>query len=198
MSLSTLARDEMLRRNSTLREIQQPRIELARATIATRLGLNEAQTAPLGQELTDLATAQPVQETQATSALDSLVKYIPTESITLYVATIAALGALTALSGNAITATEVYWAFGILTPILFLLIYAGKRRSNGLPPLPSPREFPWWKLIASTIAFLTWALAVPGGPYLQGDAGGPVAALAALFISTLLSVLAAVIEKPES
>ncbi len=168
---------------------------MARSNIANRLKLSDLQVDPILPDLEELAVSEPVQETSATTALDNLVKYIPTESVTLYVAGVAAKVPLASATGF-ITPSWLYWSFAIFTPILFLLIYAGKRRGNGLPPFPPLREWPWWKLLASTIAFLTWALAVPEGPYLQGENEGAVAALAALFISTLLSILAAVIEKP--
>jgi hypothetical protein len=60
------------------------------------------------------------------------------------------------------------------------------------------KDFPWWKLLASTIAFLVWALAVPTSPYLSGQAGGAVAALAALFISTFLSLFEPIFDRPDS
>ena len=49
----------------------------------------------------------------------------------------------------------------------------------------------------STIAFAAWALAIPGSPYLsvKGADGGVVAALIALFASTILSLLEPVFER---
>lgn len=194
MSLSSLARDEILRKPTDLRSAQAARVTIARLKIANQLNVKEVDVTPLNDDLLELAVAPPFQETKATSVMDDLVKYIPTESVTLYVAAVSAWDALQDVL--AITAEGLYWFFGVLTPILFLLIYAGKRRSNGLAPFPPLSEWPWWKLIASTVAFLTWALAVPNGPYLEGDNGGAVAALAALFVSMALSLVAAVVEKP--
>ncbi len=195
MSLSSLARDEMLR-DSSLHQIQEPKIEGSLNRMMLRYEIAPADAEPLAEDLRGLAASQPIQETRGTNALDDLVKYIPTESVTLYVAAASALDALSRASGGFVTGERLYWWFGTLTPVLFILIYAGKRRANGLPPFPSLRDWPYWKLIASTIAFLTWALAVPDGPYLDGQDGGAVAAIAALLVSTILSIIAAVVEKP--
>lgn len=95
------------------------------------------------------------------------------------------------------TPARLYWGFVVLTPILFLLIYIGKRRSQSLSFFPSsPKDWPWWKVIASTIAFMAWALAIP--PFIGSDAGKVLAALAALLVSTFLSLLGAVVEPAET
>lgn len=122
------------------------------------------------------------------NALSMLVKYIPTESVTLYVAALSAVTALKSL-WTWITALHIYWFFGLFTPILFALIFLGKRRAAGLPTFPPLGEWPWWKTFAATVAFLVWALAVPGNPYINGETGGAVAGFLAIFISTVLSVL---------
>lgn len=69
------------------------------------------------------------------NALSQLVKYIPTESITLYVAAISAAAALKSFSPR-VNETTIYWFFGILTPVLFVLIYLGKRKTEKLPVWP--------------------------------------------------------------
>ena len=58
------------------------------------------------------------------------------------------------------------------------------------------KSWPWWKLIASTIAFSVWALAVP--PLIQGDAGKVVAGFGALLVSTLLGLIGNIVEPPEA
>jgi hypothetical protein len=125
--------------------------------------------------------------------LDALSRYIPTEIITLYLAALAAMPALVATFAF-VTNVRLYWFFAILTPILLLLVLAGKRRREGLPVFPALRDWPWWKLIASTIAFLVWALAVPTTPYMDGPAGKVVAAFGALLVSTFLTLLEPILE----
>ena len=132
--------------------------------------------------------------TTVTNALSMLVKYIPTESVTLYVAAISAAAALN--SFWSITGAHIYWFFAALTPIIFILIYLGKRRALRLPTLPPVGELPLWKLFACTVAFLVWALAVPGNPYISPENGGAVVGFFALFISTVLSLLEPIFERP--
>ena len=129
------------------------------------------------------------------SALAGLSKYIPTESVTLYVAAVSAQSALAGLIPW-LTATVTYWIFVVLTPIICFLLWARqvanakKENKDFKVSLLSPKSWPWWKMIASTIAFLVWALAVPGNPIMPpgSEAGGVVAAFAAIFVSTILSL----------
>ncbi|HEX8141034.1 MAG TPA: hypothetical protein VF553_00455 [Pyrinomonadaceae bacterium] len=132
-------------------------------------------------------------EKNVSNALSQLVKYIPTETITLYVA---AISAATALKTIGITELGIYWFFAVLTPLLVVLIYLGKRKAAGLPVIPPLADWPWWKTIAATIAYLVWALAVPNNPYVKGDGQGAIAGFFAIFISTLLSVLEQIFDPP--
>jgi hypothetical protein len=129
------------------------------------------------------------------NALSMLVKYIPTETITLYVAAISAAAALKGFWPR-LDETFIYWLFGLLTPVLFAFILLGKRRAAHLSPLVSLKDWPWWKNVAATVAFLVWALAVPGNPYVKGDTSGAVAGFFAIFISTILSVLEPLFDQP--
>lgn len=142
------------------------------------------------------ATELAVQQNQVSKNASALVKYIPIESITLYVAAVAATPALQKLwpmgDGNRYV-TISYWVFAFLTPVFVLLLDAAKRRSaNVQPAFPSLKEWPRWKMSASTFAFLAWALAVPNGPFLREpnlELKGAIGAFLALFVSTLLSLL---------
>jgi hypothetical protein len=129
------------------------------------------------------------------NALSMLVKYIPTESVTLYVAAASAVPALKNFSAR-IDEGSLYWFFGLLTPLLFALILIGKRKAAGVSPSATFKDWPWWKTIAATIAFLVWALAVPGPPDIRGDTSGAIAGVFALFISTFLSILEPIFERP--
>jgi len=127
------------------------------------------------------------------NALSMLVKYIPTESVTLYVAAASAVPALKSLSINE---KSIYWFFALLTPVLFALILIGKRKMAGVKPLA---DWPWWKTIAATVAFFVWALAVPGPPDISGDTSGAIAGVLALLISTFLSILEPIFDRrPEA
>jgi hypothetical protein len=138
------------------------------------------------------ASLPPGSAASFSNALNALIQYIPTESVTLYIATLAAAPALEQAL-DFVTVEVIYWFFAVLTPILFVLIYLGKRRSANLPVFPKRLEWPIWGVVSATIAFMAWALAVPSGPYLQNDAGGVVAGLLAVFVSLLLELIGRVV-----
>ena len=120
--------------------------------------------------------------------LAGLTKYIPTESVTMYVA---AISSLMALQGTGLTTAIAYWFFICFTPVLMLLLFLRQLAIAGKDWKISASQWPWWRIIASTVAFSVWALAVPGNPLNFADAtvSGVVSALAALFVSTLLNLL---------
>lgn len=130
------------------------------------------------------------------NVLAGLTKYVPTESITLYVATVSAQGVL---KDYGLTSSFAYWFFVFFTPVLLLLLFfnelASAKKEWNIPP----RNWPWWKIVASSIAFAAWALAVPGNPLIPPQsanaAAGALAALAALFVSTILNLFAPLFEK---
>lgn len=111
----------------------------------------------------------------------AIIKYIPTEVVTLYIATIAT-------RSLPMSQELLYWSFVIFTPICHWLVFMGKCgeiRRRILRTLP---RWPWWGMFASTAAFAVWALALPNAPYVsQGTEA--ITGLGALFISTLLSLL---------
>jgi hypothetical protein len=195
MSIAALADEEILRTDRRTLNLA-PVIDARLNPVIASLGLNAGAAADLRAAVQPVAAESPIQKTPPSTALDGLVKYIPTESITLYVAATAAMSSVTATFPE-VTPFRLYWGFVALTPLLFVLIYLGKRRSLKLPVLPQPvTQWPWWKLIASTIAFMVWALAVP--PLVSSDAGKIVAGFGAILVSTMLSLVGGVIEPPES
>jgi hypothetical protein len=127
------------------------------------------------------------------NALAALIGYIPTEVITLYVAALSAQQAVLDATGF-FDARWTLWCFTALTPALLLLIYLSKVAAGG-GSLPGPRAWPWWKMCAASIAFIVWALAVPGNPYLTGTASA-VAGLGAMLTSSLLHLVTPIFERP--
>jgi uncharacterized membrane protein YhaH (DUF805 family) len=129
----------------------------------------------------------PLPETPPNNILANLTKYIPTESVTLYVATVSAQGVL---KNYGFTPSCVYMFFVYLTPLLLLILFLQHLAIAKKNWKISPREWPWWKMVASTIAFAGWALAIPGNPVFSPDSatGGVIAGLIALFVSTFLSI----------
>ena len=136
-------------------------------------------------------------EPKSSAAFEALARYVPTEIVTLYIAAASAMEALKQAL-PAVNETNTYWFFVMITPIVFLIVFAGKRVANDQSAWPGIRGVPYWKLFAATIAFAVWALAVPTTPYFQGVAGGAIAAFFATFVSVLLSLLTPLFEKPKS
>jgi hypothetical protein len=50
-------------------------------------------------------------------------------------------------------------------------------------------------MCAATVAFIVWALAVPGNPYLSGAASA-IAGLGAMLTSSLLQLMTPIFERP--
>jgi uncharacterized membrane protein (DUF441 family) len=189
MSLAALANDDILR-TDRMKIDYSPVIESSLSDVYTRLAPADVQA--VRNAVRPVAATSPIQKSSGSDALDGLVKYIPTESITLYIAATAALKSLSAIFPM-VTPYTLYWGFTVLTPALFVLIYIGKRRSQRLAAWPERLiEWPWWKTIASTIAFAVWALAVP--PLVDSDAGKIISAFGALLVSTFLSVVGQAVE----
>jgi hypothetical protein len=180
MSLSSLADEEVANAQRRVSVTDYGAGLVAPRTLTTTLNLRD-RTASRGT-------------TAAATVLDALARYVPTEIVTLYLTAVSAMPALTD-TFTRVTDVRVYWFFTILTPILLLLVIAGKRRREGLSPFPGWGDLPWWKLVASTIAFSVWALAVPNTPYLNSQSGKIVAAFGALLVSTLLTLLEPIFER---
>lgn len=161
--------------------------QLFLAAEAARIG--SAKSNPL-----TVADTTPVETARvAETAIAALTKYIPTEVITLYVASIAALPAIQS-DYPSVTATPIYFGFAVLTPILFVLIFHNQLALNE-KPYPSIWNWPWWRIFASTIAFCVWALAVPNNPFIATKSAGVLAGIGAALISTLLSLIAPIVER---
>lgn len=129
-------------------------------------------------------------------SLAGLTKFIPTESITLYVSAVSAQKALQEYAGW-LTPSMSYKIVVVLTPILMLILFLRQLAVAGAPWKVPPSKWPIWRMIASTIAFAAWATAVPGNPVVDpaSAAGGVVAAFLALFVSLVLNLLSPFFEK---
>jgi hypothetical protein len=120
---------------------------------------------------------------------DLLTKYIPAETITLFVA---AIGAMATIQSQfpGVGMLHLYIAFGALTPLIVFAIALGTHKQAGGGTAFFP---PYWRMAAATIAYLVWAYSVPG--MAEGDAAQILASLGALLISTILSLLEPIFER---
>lgn len=203
MSLYNLAREKnskMLSKQESGKVLEiankLPRIDALRKKEALRTTVEEIEPEAAGSDSPEPMVPKPtrVLTAEQESQFNQLTKYIPTESITLYVASMAALPAFKD-SYPFFSSLMFYWFFAFLTPIILWVVDFGQFKK--IVPTDSSEQYklPVWNMSASFVAFLCWALAVPNGPYLNTVAGGVLAALMALFISTFLGLIEKVVAK---
>jgi hypothetical protein len=114
------------------------------------------------------APAQPAPVGVPTNIVNQLTRYVPTETITLYIAFLAAIGSLTIPSGSEVcqisfTSRWIGLAiFAVVSSLLALGLTYGKARQ-------SKQAFTWpiFEMIVAPIAFSAWALALPDTPLLD-------------------------------
>jgi hypothetical protein len=111
--------------------------------------------------------AAPTASAASPSPLAQLVKYVPTETITLYVAVQAALGDLTAPTGKSISDADftsrwvwMWIMFGITLVLTTALSYRSQKNANKTAPF----RMPYFDISAAGAAFLVWALSLPSTP----------------------------------
>jgi hypothetical protein len=113
------------------------------------------------------------------NGFEMLTRFIPAETITFYVGALGVTSS-TNTSGSDLGMT-IYVTFALLTPaILWILAIVERSKagdSNLMPPL--------WPMLASTLAFLVWAVSAPGNPLHHQY--GSYAAFVSMGLSFLLS-----------
>jgi hypothetical protein len=145
-------------------------------------------------------------ESAGSAALKAIVTYIPTETITLYVAALAAVragsavntGARASVVSSANTA-QLATFFGFLgfTPILVWLVYAGKVKTAGKTVPVTPRKWPVWEMASSLVAFAAWAYTLPDSPFSRfGWYTEALGTFVVLVTSTVLGLIAPIVQRP--
>jgi hypothetical protein len=123
------------------------------------------------------------------TALQTVVMYLPTEVLTLYVAVLAATESASRWTS--------FLIFLVATPVIVWMVFAAKVKSENRPLPMTPDLWPVWEMVAGTIAFVAWAFALPTTPfsaftwYSAGLAG-----VAVTIASTLLGLLAPLFQRP--
>jgi hypothetical protein len=169
--------------------------------------LRRADVPPLGVAAkSDAAIAQATGGTDASRASGSqmqvIATYIPTEVLTLYVATVAVLHDSSKpilLSPKArMTAWITFGVFVVGTPVIVWLSYAGKVHT-AVQQLPlAPRTWPFWEMFAATVAYIAWAFALPNSPFesFENWYSSALAGVVVLTTTTILGLLAPVLQRP--
>jgi hypothetical protein len=129
----------------------------------------------------------PETQNAVTSALNTIVTYIPTEVLTLYIAFAAALASEMSEWIN-------FWCFLAVTPVCVWLVYCAKV-VNAAKPIPlAPTAWPLWEMGAAAASFAAWAFAFPGSPFRAFSwYSGSIAGLTVLTVVTLLGLLAPIV-----
>ena len=147
-------------------------------------------------EIAGAAGGKVTPESQVNAAIRTLTTYVPTETLTLYVAVLAALqppGKET-VSGPS---WAIFWCFLIATPLVIWLVYITKVKTADMPIPWAPLKWPLWEMAAGTIAYVAWAFALPTTPFgsfLWYSTG--LAGVIVLITSTVLGLLAPLFARP--
>jgi hypothetical protein len=154
------------------------------------------------QERAEAASGGQTSETPVSTALKTLTTYLPTETLTLYVALIAALQPQGSAAGTANSTSNTghwiaFWIFFVFTPLAVWITFA-TRLANDKKQLPlNPRYWPRWEMTAGTLAYVAWAVGLPDSPFAQFPWYSPaVAGFVVLVTSTLLGMLAGLFQRP--
>jgi hypothetical protein len=171
MSISSIAQE------STLRLTPPPQSPPTTASIASAAGA-AATAATAAGATADVAMAQahaaaqsaqgPATTTSAVAGpLALLVTYIPTETITVYVAIQAALGDLALPADGKLSdanfASRWAWVW-IMTAATILLTVGLSYRSQKNANAGARYQLPYFDVVAAGAAFLVWALSLPTTP----------------------------------
>ena len=149
-------------------------------------------------EIAGAAGGKAAPESQVNAAIRTLTTYIPTETLTLYVAVLAALQPSTKSAVPSPT-WGVFWWFLIATPLVIWLVYITKAKTAGKPIPWAPLKWPLWEMGAGTIAYVAWAFALPTTPFaLLAWYSTGLAGVIVLITSTILGLLAPLFARPLS
>jgi hypothetical protein len=78
---------------------------------------------------------------------------------------------------------------GVAAAVVQWVLFAQKLKAAGEHLPWSPRRWPWWSLVAATVAFFAWGFALPSSPFLRFTwYSAALAAVAVLVVSTGLGL----------
>jgi hypothetical protein len=168
MSVSSLAEDSALRLKGSPGVSPAAAASTAAAVAAEKVAegtsLDQAQAA--GVKAANTSTGTSV----GASALSQLIKYVPTETITLYLAVQAALGPIAAPKGKPINDADFHarWVWLVILAVATGLLAIGLcYRCQKQLDQNSKFKFPIIETVAAVSAFVVWALSLPTSPLLD-------------------------------
>lgn len=171
MSISSIAEDSSLR--LTRPRAPVPSIAAVAATAgataaaAVAGGASAEDAAVQGQQAAQAAHGDAQPASASSGPLTQLVKYIPTETISLYVAIQAALGDVAVPKEGKISdanfTSRWIWVWVMLAATIVLttgLSYRSQKNVNGAERF----RIPYFDVLAAGAAFVVWALSLPNTP----------------------------------
>jgi hypothetical protein len=149
-------------------------------------------------ERAEAASQEPTQENIVSTALKTLTTYVPTETLTLYIALVAALQPITNNSTPSFTSRWIaFGLFLVFTPLAVWITFATKIASDQKQLPLHPRYWPKWEMGAGTLAFIAWAVGLPDTPFAEFTwYSASIAGFVVLITSTLLGMVAGLFQRP--
>lgn len=174
---------------------------MANAAIGRRPDYEPLQGVPKSlKEISKAASGASAPANQVTSALNVIVAYIPTEILTLYVAVLAALGNAKGLTTDVrpTTGTVItFWSFFLATPVTVWILYAVKLKTDNKSLPLTPVKWPIWEMVAGTVGYAAWAMALPNNPFINAAwYSSGLAGVIVLVSSTFLGLIAPLFQQP--
>lgn len=129
------------------------------------------------------------------TAMKLLTTYVPVEVVSLY---ISILAFISGRSDSEAIGTPLFWIFLVSTPIVLWIVTATKLKNSGLPLPLSPVKWPWWEMLAATIAFAVWGFSLPGSPFSTLGSWGLIAGIAVIVTPVVLGLVAPLLQQKSS
>ncbi|MFL6682357.1 MAG: hypothetical protein ACJ8IK_28715 [Burkholderiaceae bacterium] len=161
------------------------------------IGATAAAAGPVSPGTSPAASSPATSAPAVDTALNVLFGYIPTEVVTLYVAVVAALHGADLQTQPGLQPQEATAiAFCVATPVVVWIIYATKLIGAGKRLPLSWGEWPLWEMIAATIAFAAWVVALPDAPWAKIVTVHQLSGVIVLVTSTALGLLSPLFQRP--
>jgi hypothetical protein len=170
MSISSMAEDSALRLGPQAVVPSTATVAAAAAATAAAAaasGATREEAISQGEQAATTVQADGQAAATPPSPLSQLVKYIPTETIALYIAVQGALGEVSAPAGKPLSDADFtsrwIWVgvmFVVTLALTIGLSFRSQKTATGDPTF----QFPAFEVMAAGLAFAVWALSLPGTP----------------------------------
>jgi hypothetical protein len=147
-------------------------------------------------ERAEAASREPTQENTVSTALKTLTTYVPTETLTLYIALVAALEPITNPTPSFTSRWIAFGLFLVFTPLAVWITFAAKIASDQKELPVHPRQWPKWEMSAGTLAFIAWAMGLPDTPFAEFTwYSASIGGFVVLITSTFLGMVAGLFQR---